>query len=240
MTHILLVEDEDHIANGLKFNLEMENYTVTHVKDGEKARQILFDEKKQFDLLILDVNLPGMSGFDLCFALRKAKNFTPILMLTAKDFQKDKITGLQLGADDYVTKPFNLEELLIRIEAVLRRHQWSQAGSTEESTELNQLTFRNVMIDFDSFVVTVGNESIKMTNLEFKLMKYFAENEGKVLSREDLLKNVWNIDSYGNFRTIDNFILRLRKFFETDPSHPLHFHSIRGVGYKFTIEESLI
>ncbi len=228
MPKILIVEDEEHIVNGLKFNLEMEGYEVLHAKDGNIAKEILFDRKELFDLIILDVMLPGMNGFDLCYALRKDMNYIPILMLTAKNFEKDKITGLQLGADDYITKPFNLEELLTRVQVLLRRQQW-----VNKSPQMNILEFRNVRIDFDKFIATVGEQNIKLTNLEFKLMKVFADNEGKVLPREELFEKVWEMKDYENLRTVDNFVLRLRKYFEADPSIPRHFHSIRGVGYKF-------
>lgn len=235
MPKLLLVEDEEHIVNGLKFNLEMEGYEVIHAGDGNIVREILFDKKELFDLIILDIMIPGISGYDLCYALRKSGNYTPVLMLTAKKFEKDKITGLQLGADDYMTKPFNLEELLTRIQVLLRRQQWSNIKQ-----EANKLEFSNVVIDFDQFIATKGTKVLKLTNLEFKLMKMFSDNEGKVLSREELFDRVWDIKDYENLRTVDNFVSRLRKYFEIDPSNPLHFHSIRGVGYKFTRDESFI
>lgn len=229
MTRLLLVEDEEHIANGLKFNLEMEGYLVLHARTGAQACQWLFADHQAFDLVILDIMLPDMSGFDLCFALRRSSNYTPVLMLTAKNFQQDKIQGLQLGADDYVTKPFNLEELLLRIQALLRRKQWG----TERKASPDRLIFGEAIIDFKGFQATVAGQPIKMTQLEFKLLKYFAEHQGQVLSRRELLKNVWDIEDDGSLRTVDNFVLRLRKFFEPDPSHPRFFQSIRGVGYKF-------
>lgn len=235
MTELLLVEDEEHIVSGLIFNLEMEGYKVTHAKDGNIAKKILFDDNKRFDLIILDIMLPGIGGFELCHALRKKKDFTPVLMLTAKKFDKDKINGLQIGADDYITKPFNLEELLTRIQVLLRRQDWLKQDKKE-----NILKFRDVIIDFDSFTAFVSDNPIKMTNLEFKLIKVLSDNEGKVLSREELFEKVWDIKDYLNLRTVDNFIMRLRKYFEIDPSNPKHFHSFRGVGYKFTIEESFI
>lgn len=235
MPRILLVEDEEHIVNGLKFNLEIEGYEVFHARDGIIAKNKLFDNKEAFDLIILDIMLPGISGFDLCYALRKEKNYTPVLILTAKNFEKDKIKGLQLGADDYMTKPFNLEELLTRVQVMLRRQNWSQ-----QNREQNELKFRNVYIDFDRFIARVADENIKLTNIEFKLMKVFSDNESLVLSREELFEKVWDLKDYENLRTVDNFVSRLRKYFEDDPSNPKHIHSIRGVGYKFTRDESLI
>lgn len=233
MTEILLVEDEENIVSGIIFNLEIEGYKVTHAKDGNIAKELLFTQNKKFDLILLDVMLPGINGFDLCYALRKKPDFTPILMLTAKKFDKDKIYGLQIGADDYITKPFNLEELITRIQALLRRKEWIVNEKKE-----NKLLFNDYIIDFDKFTVNHFNKPIKLTNLEFRLLKIFAENEGKVLSREELLEKVWEIKDYLNLRTVDNFVMRLRKYFETDPSNPRHFHSFRGVGYKFTKEEA--
>lgn len=229
MPHLLLVEDDSHIANGLLFNLEMESYQVTYAKDGNLARQLLFDENRHYDLIILDIMLPGMSGFDLCHALRRKNNYTPVLMLTAKDFENDKIKGLRLGADDYLTKPFNLEELLTRIQVLLRRQTWHQ-----QQEELLHLSFANVEIDFERFETFVDGNKIHLTPLELKLMKVFAQHEGLVLTREELLEKVWNQPDFGNSRSVDNFVMRLRKFFEQNPAHPRHFHSVRGVGYKFT------
>lgn len=231
MPKLLLAEDDPHIANGLKFNLEMEGYDVQHTADGLTAKEWLFDQEQKFDLIILDIMLPNLSGFDLCYALRKNRNYTPVLILTAKNFEKDKIQGLQLGADDYLTKPFNLEELLTRIQVLLRRQSWAQ----EEPQDI--LIFRDVTIDFLRFVVQAGTQTLRLTSLEMKLMKVFSENEGRVMSREELLEKVWNIHDSGSLRTVDNFILRLRRFFEKDPSNPLHFHSVRGIGYKFTRTE---
>lgn len=232
MPKLLLTEDDPHIANGLKFNLEMEGYEVQHTADGLEAKAWLFEQEQKFDLIILDVMLPNLSGFDLCYALRKNRNYTPVLILTAKNFEKDKIQGLQLGADDYLTKPFHLEELLTRIQVLLRRQSWSQTESQD------MLIFRDVVIDFARFTVQVGGQTIRLTPLEMKLMKVFSEHEGRVLSREELLEKVWHVHDNGSLRTVDNFILRLRKFFERDSAVPRHFHSVRGIGYKFTRKES--
>lgn len=231
MTQMLLVEDDLHIARGLKFNLEMEGYQLVHARDGNLARQLLFDEDRRFDLIILDVMLPGLSGFDLCHALRRKKNYTPVLMLTAKNFEKDKIKGLRLGADDYLTKPFNLEELLTRIQVLLRRQSWHQQVEARQ-----ELRFGEAFIDFERFEARRGSDKLHLTPLEMKLLKVFAEYEGVALSREELLEKVWEQTDYGNSRSVDNFVMRLRKFFEQNPAHPRHFHAIRGVGYKFTQE----
>lgn len=229
MTQVLLVEDDAHIANGLKFNLEMEGYSVTHMLDGLQARDVLFQERRVFDLIILDIMLPNFSGFDLCHALRRSHNYTPVLMLTAKNFEKDKIKGLQLGADEYITKPFSLEEVLTRIEVLLRRQAWQK-----QVQAFSEYRFGQVWVDFDRFAVEVAGQSLRLTPLELRLLKVFAENEGRVLSREELLNQVWDIQDAGSLRTVDNFVMRLRRYFEADPAHPSHFHAVRGVGYKFT------
>jgi DNA-binding response OmpR family regulator len=229
MTQVLLVEDDAHIANGLKFNLEMEGYTVTHMLDGLQAKDLLFRDAAAFDLIILDIMLPNLSGFDLCHALRRSHNYTPVLMLTAKNFEKDKIKGLQLGADEYITKPFSLEEVLTRIEVLLRRQAWQK-----EAQNVSEYYFGTAVIDFERFTVTLSGQALRLTPLELRLLKVFTEHEGRVLSREDLLKQVWDVQDFGSLRTVDNFVMRLRRYFEADPAHPRHFHAIRGVGYKFT------
>jgi two-component system OmpR family response regulator len=231
---LLLVEDETHIANGLKFNLELEGHEVLWLQDGLEAQQVLIDERRAFDLIILDIMLPGMSGLDLCRALRKTGDFTPVLMLTAKQYDKDKVQGLQMGADDYVTKPFNLEELLARVEGLLRRQRWAEARQGPAPGEAaDRLTFRDVAIDFAAHEATVGGQEVKLTAIEMTLMKVFKEHEGRVLTREELLEKAWHTDAPLTTRTVDNFIMRLRKLFETDPAHPEHIVSVRGIGYKF-------
>ena len=231
MADLLLVEDENHIANGLKFNLELDGHTVTWVREGGAAKQLLIDERRPFDLIILDIMLPEMSGLDLCRALRKLEDYTPILMLTAKHYDKDKIQGLLVGADDYVTKPFNLEELLARIEGLLRRQRW--AGSRPAANPEEVLAFGDAVVNFTTFDVTVAGREVKLTPTEMMVMKLFMDNEGRVLTREELLAKAWGTDAPITTRTVDNFILRLRKVFEQDPAHPAHILSVRGKGYKF-------
>lgn len=229
MANILIVEDEVHIAAGLQFNLELEGHRVELAQDGLVAKRILIEEGRAFDLVILDLMLPHVSGFELCRAIRRQSNTMPILMLTAKRDDPDKVYGLRMGADDYVTKPFNLEELLARIEAILRRKGWSAPAPAEHDV----LRFGNVRIDFDTFEVTVGDEEIKLTPIEFGLMKTFRDNEGVVLSRDQLLELVWGWQNPASTRTVDNFILRLRRALEPTPSQPRHLLSVRGAGYKF-------
>jgi DNA-binding response OmpR family regulator len=238
MARLLLVEDEAHIANGLKFNLELEGHEVVWLRDGGAARERLIDRRERFDLIILDIMLPEFSGLDLCRALRKLEDFTPVLMLTARQMDKDKVAGLQMGADDYVTKPFNLEELLARIDGLLRRARWasSQAAPAPAPAAAEKddvLRFRDVEIDFAAFTARVGDQELKLTPIEMMVMKLFKENEGRVLTREEMLKEAWGTDAPLTTRTVDNFIMRLRRLFEEDPANPAHILSVRGMGYKF-------
>lgn len=232
MPEILLVEDEAHIANGLKFNLELEGHAVTLVKDGMEAKRLLIDEQGAFDLIILDLMLPGMSGLDLCRGLRKTGNITPVLMLTARSQPLEKIEGLRIGADDYVTKPFNLEELLARVETLLRRASWQQAPAVAEP-QTACLTFGAACVDFDRFEATRDGKVLKLTPIEFQILRIFRDHPGKVLSREQLLEGAWGWSGPASTRTVDNFIMRLRRAFEADPAKPRHFLSVRGAGYKF-------
>jgi len=227
--NILIVEDEAHIAAGLRFNLELEGHQVEVATDGLEAKRLLIEEARSYDLVILDLMLPHVSGFELCRAIRRQSNTMPILMLTAKREDPDKVYGLRMGADDYVTKPFNLEELLARIDAILRRKGWSAPSPVEHDV----LTFGKVRIDFDTFEATVDGEEVKLTPIEFGIMRYFRDNEGVVLSRDQLLEAVWGWQNPASTRTVDNFILRLRRTLEPVPSSPKHLLSVRGAGYKF-------
>jgi DNA-binding response OmpR family regulator len=232
MSELLLVEDEVHIANGLKFNLELEGHHVTWVRDGIDAQRLLMGDRRTYDLIILDIMLPGMSGLDLCRALRRLEDYTPVLMLTAKQYDKDKVLGLQMGADDYVTKPFNLEELLARVDGLLRRRRWQSGGPAAPPVE-DVLAFGDACINFTTFEARVGGVEVKLTSIEMLVMKLFKENEGRVLTREEFLKEAWGTDAPITTRTVDNFISRLRKVFEKDPANPKHILSVRGMGYKF-------
>jgi DNA-binding response OmpR family regulator len=232
MSELLLVEDEVHIANGLKFNLELEGHHVTWVRDGLDAQRLLLGDRRTYDLIILDIMLPGMSGLDLCRALRRLEDYTPVLMLTAKQYDKDKVLGLQLGADDYVTKPFNLEELLARVDGLLRRRRWQAGGAATPPVE-DVLSFGDATINFTTFEARVGGAEVKLTSIEMLVMKLFKDNEGRVLTREEFLKEAWGTDAPITTRTVDNFISRLRKVFEKDPANPKHILSVRGMGYKF-------
>lgn len=226
---LLIVEDEDHLAAGLKLNLELEGYRVDVAANAKEAGQRLLDPSG-YDAIVLDVMLPDVNGFDLCRKFRDAGNFIPVIMLTARSSPDDRVRGLEAGADDYLVKPFELDELLARVRSVLRRQRWEKTtGSPKAST----LAFGEAQIDFETHEVTVRGEPVQLTQLELDLLRYFAENAGRVLSRTELLERVWKLRNYGNTRTVDNFISRLRRRFEADPSSPTHFLSVRGAGYKF-------
>jgi DNA-binding response OmpR family regulator len=223
---LLLVEDEPHIAQGLIFNLEEEGYQVTHVESGEQALEQL--SKKSYALIILDLALPGISGLEVCEQLRNQENQIPILMLTARGTEQDRITGLSKGADDYLTKPFNLKEFLLRIAGLLRRASW------RPDNPVNQLyRFGNNQIDLETHQAVTTHGTIQLTELEMKMLLLFFAEEGKILSRGDLLKQVWGMSPETETRTLDNFIVRLRKYFEPEPTQPRYFCTIRGRGYRF-------
>ncbi len=227
---LLIVEDEDHLAAGLKLNLELEGYRVDVAGNAKEAGQRLLDPSG-YDAIVLDVMLPDVNGFDLCKKFRDAGNFIPVIMLTARSSPEDRVLGLEAGADDYMVKPFELNELLARVRSVLRRQRWEQ--NTGNYVKATTLTFGDAEINFDTHEVTVAGEPVQLTQLELDLLRYFAENAGRVLSRTELLERVWKLRNYGNTRTVDNFISRLRRRFEEDASSPAHFLSVRGAGYKF-------
>jgi two-component system OmpR family response regulator len=221
---LLIVEDEDHLAAGLKLNLELEGYRVEVAANAKEAGQRLLDPAG-YDAIVLDVMLPDVNGFELCRKFREAGNFVPVIMLTARSSPEDRVLGLEAGADDYMVKPFELGELLARVRSVLRRQRWEQVSG--DHVKATTLSFGDAQINFDTHEVTVGGQ------LELDLLRYFAENAGRVLSRTELLERVWKLRNYGNTRTVDNFISRLRRRFEENPSSPAHFLSVRGAGYKF-------
>lgn len=224
---ILIVEDEDHIRENLRLNLELEGYEVVSAADGIKAVK-LFREQR-FNLVLLDVMLPEMDGYDVCEQIRLDDSDTPILFLTAKDTAQDKIKGLRTGGDDYITKPFNLEELLLRVKILIKRSMKSMGGADE----MNEYHFGNNSINFITYEAQGVRGALKLTNKELKLLKLLIDRKGEVVSRQHILQTVWGYDVYPSTRTIDNFILAFRKYFEDDPKNPVFFHSIRGVGYKF-------
>ncbi|MEM9069912.1 MAG: response regulator transcription factor [Myxococcota bacterium] len=227
---LLVVEDEEHLAAGLKLNLELEGYDVDVAVSAKEAGERLLGADA-YDAIVLDVMLPDFDGFELCRRLRKAGNFIPVVMLTARSSAEDRVRGLEAGADDYMVKPFSLDELLARVRSVLRRRRWEQEVS--EPTSARRLEFGDAVVNFDTHEVLVDGEPRKLTQLELDLLRYFADHPHRVLSRSELLEKVWKLRSHGYTRTVDNFIVRLRRHFEEDPSAPRFFLSVRGAGYKF-------
>jgi two-component system alkaline phosphatase synthesis response regulator PhoP len=227
---ILIVEDEAHIAEGIKDNLELEGYAAEVAATGTDGLRRYHEGN--FDLIILDVMLPGTDGLSVCDQIRREGGRLPILFLTARDRDADRIKGLEAGGDDYLTKPFNLKELLLRIQAMFRRQAWYRSGELAES----ELDFGRSHVDFRTYEATGPHGKVTLTQKEVMLMKLLAENEGQVITRDRILDAVWGYDVYPTTRTVDNFILRLRKYFEPEPRHPVHIHTLRGAGYKFTRE----
>ena len=221
---VLIIEDDVSILRGLKDNLTFEGYNVHTVSDGNEGLTMALE--KHFDLLLLDLMLPGMNGYEICRKVKKDKPELPVIMITARGTEMDKIAGLDIGADDYLTKPFSIPELLARIRAVLRR---SKPGDDH----LEEYSFANVKLDFKKYQATISNTEIKLSSKEFSIMKYFVEHEGEVIQREELLESVWGYDVTPDTRTVDNFIHELRKKLEEIPSDPKHLISVRGAGYKF-------
>jgi two-component system OmpR family response regulator len=232
MKHILVVEDEQHLAFGIKYNLEAEGYEVTTAGDGPAALRIIEENSRGTDLVILDLMLPGMSGYAVCEALREKGNDVPVLMLSARTLVEDRIRGYDVGADQYLQKPFELEELLSMTRNLLSRRAKSSPRPGAKSVG-PLYEFGRACVNFDTFNVTVAGEQLRLTHTEMKLLRYFAENEGSVVTRGELLEHVWGMSHMPTTRTVDNFIVNLRKYFELDPSDPKHFLSVRGAGYRF-------
>ena len=224
---ILLVEDEENLALGLEYNLTEEGYKVTLAKDGREA--ISFFDKNEFDLIVLDIMLPYYNGFEIAKHVRENHPQMPILMLTARTQVEDRVKGLELGADDYLTKPFHLKELLVRIKGMLKRKSWYQKVVIENPV----YNFGDNQINFENFKCSKGKKEFQLTSYEAMIMKYLIENKDKVVTRKELLENVWNMNPDIETRTVDNFIVRLRKHFEDDPSEPKFIVSVRSAGYMF-------
>jgi two-component system alkaline phosphatase synthesis response regulator PhoP len=228
---ILIVEDEENLQEALKLNLELEGYDITCAENGAIALKKV--EEGYFDLIILDVMLPEIDGFDVCESIRLQNIDTPILMLSARSGSSDRVTGLKRGADDYLTKPFNLEELLLRVDKLIEKNRKLQVSSTIG----DQFTFGGNAIDFKAqTAVNSRGENLSLSKKEVMLLKLLIEYKNEVVSREKILQSVWGYQVFPTTRTIDNFILSFRKYFEPDPREPKHFHSVRGVGYKFSEE----
>ena len=226
---ILLVEDEAHIAQTIQLNLELENYQVVHADNGKRALALF--KAQQFNLVVLDIMLPEIDGFTLCDLFRDQNKTIPILILSARNSSADKIEGLKLGADDYLSKPFNLEELLLRIKNLLKRNE----RFTSEQKELIEFSFDRFQINFLTYeIVGLRDKKNLLGKKEIQLLKLLVEKKNQVVSRDEILEKVWATDDLPTSRTIDNYILSFRKYFESNPREPKYFHSIRGVGYKFS------
>lgn len=248
MSAILIVEDEKHLADGLRFNLEAEGYMVECVPDGERALTLLLTERERFDIVILDVMLPGKDGFTVVAELRRAGQFVAVLMLTARGEAQDVLRGFEAGADDYLPKPFELNVLTARIRGLLRRREWfnlSQHNSApkesvkEESakTEAGELfVFGGKTIDFGELELRTEDGSVRLTLMEAEVLRYLIRHEGRVVSRKSLLEDVWGLHEDTDTRAIDNFIVRLRKYLEDEPTKPKHLLTVRGVGYRFVAQ----
>lgn len=236
MAHILVVEDEEHLAIGIKFNLESEGYRVTTAADGQSALAAVEAAQPPIELVVLDLMLPGMSGYAVCEAIRGTGNPVPIVMLTARTLVEDRIRGFDAGTDIYLQKPFDLEELLSVVRNLLgRRGRADRTMPTDESQVAKGkiCRFGSAAVDFDTWEAAAKGHPVRLTNLEMKLLRYLVEHEGVVVSREELLTKVWGMARAPATRTVDTFIFNLRKYFEDDPSKPKHFLSVRGMGYRF-------
>ncbi|MCB9724351.1 MAG: response regulator transcription factor [Spirochaetaceae bacterium] len=231
-SRVLLVEDEAHLADGVRFNLEQEGYEVEVVGDGRSAVERLTGEgASRFDLVILDLMLPEMSGFEVARRTRAAGNYVAILILTAKDDGADVVRGLEEGADDYLTKPFRLEELLARVRVLLRRRRWD--GVETPSEPLREVRVGDATIHFDRFVIETSEETVTLTTREVGLLRALVDREGETVTRGELLQEVWGLRPDTRTRVIDSFVVRLRRYLERDPARPEHILSVRGRGYRF-------
>jgi two-component system OmpR family response regulator len=231
---VLVVEDEAHLAAGLKLNLELDGYRVVTARSVREAGAQLM-QSAPIDLILLDVMLPDGDGYAFCKHLRDAGHYMPVIMLTARSAAEERVRGLDSGADDYMPKPFELPELLARVRSALRRSGWRQADTPVEAP-LGTLRFGEAVINFDTHEATAFGKPVRLTQLELDLIQCFARHPGRVLSREELLERVWNLRNAPNTRSVDNFIVRLRKYFEREPDKPVHFVSHRGAGYRFVPE----
>ena len=231
--HVLIVEDEQHLAEGLRFNLEAEGFRAEVVDTGERALERLLDPSDHFDLVVLDVMLPNMDGFTVASELRRRENFVPVLMLTARGRPEDVLNGFAAGADDYLAKPAELAILLARIGSLLRRSGWGRNGNRPGPPTENKFRFAGKIIDFDTLELTVGERVLQLTLMEANLLRYLIEHEGKAISRKTMLEQVWGLREDTDTRAIDNFVVRLRRYIEAEPARPRHLLTVRGVGYRF-------
>jgi DNA-binding response OmpR family regulator len=243
MSRVLVVEDEAHLAEGLRFNLEAEGHSVQVEDDGEGAIERLLKNGEKFDAMVLDVMLPGMDGFEVASKLRKAKNYLPVLMLTARGRPEDVLAGFAAGADDYLPKPFDLPIFLARLQGLLRRSEWhsgsrrgvdtTAAEKSERAAEEESFSFNGKTLDFGALELRTNGDTIQLTLMEAKLLRHLIQNSGRTVSRKSILEDVWGMREDTDTRAIDNFIVRLRRYIEKDPSEPRHLLTVRGVGYRF-------
>jgi len=243
MSRVLVVEDEAHLAQGLRFNLEAEGYAAEVVGDGEAATDRLLDKKEIFDAVVLDIMLPGKDGFSVVSELRAARNYVPVLMLTARGRPEDVLKGFASGADDYLAKPFDLSILLARLQGLLRRSQWVRGeqtplagearGAAGDAEDFGTFSFDGKTIDFGALELRSGGNTIHLTLMESELLRHLVRNDGRVVSRKQILEEVWELHEDTDTRAIDNFVVRLRRYIEDDPATPRHLLTVRGVGYRF-------
>lgn len=232
MSRILIVEDERHLADGLRFNLEAERHDVDIADTGEEALQRVTTDPNRYDLVILDLMLPGIDGFGVVAELRRTRRFVPVLMLTARGRSEDVLRGFEMGADDYLTKPFELPILISRVHGLLRRTEWFRQETAGVAVPL-QYSFRGKRVDFEQMEVRVGAKRMPLTLMEAELLRYLVQHEASPVSRKAILENVWGVREDTDTRAIDNFIVRLRRYIEDEPSRPRHLQTVRGVGYRF-------
>ena len=235
--HILVVEDEKHLGTIVKYNFEQEGYKVTLVDDGPTALSLVKGDPNTYDLVVLDLMLPGMSGYAVCEEIREQGILLPILILSARSLAEDRTRGFDCGANQYLTKPFDLDELLARVKNLLRLHPiQSQKPPEAVPVKRQSISFGRATINFETYEVKVEEKEVKMTHKELQLLKYLADHEGRVISRQELLAEVWDMNGEMQTRSVDQFMLRLRKIFETDPGKPKHFLTVRDAGYRFVSE----
>jgi len=234
MSRVLIVEDEEHLATGLRFNLEAEGYQVELAETGEAGIELLMETPARFDVVVLDVMLPGKDGFAVVSELRQRGQFVPVLMLTARNRAEDVLSGFAAGADDYLPKPFELPILIARIRGLLRRTKWMRPAA--EDPPKDRFEFAGKTIDFNALELHVGDEKLPLTLMEANLLRYLIRHEGKAVSRKAMLEEVWGVREDTDTRAIDNFIVRLRRYIEKEPGRPRHLRTVRGVGYRFEAE----
>lgn len=236
MSRILVVEDESHIAQGLRFNLEAEGHSVEITGNGEDALRRLLEKNPPFDLMLLDVMLPGKDGFTVATELRQKQNFIPILMLTARGRPEDVLHGFESGADDYLPKPFNLDILVARVGGLLRRKNWMQSAPEATPPPADEFFFSGKTVDFQKLQLHNHGQVFQLTVMETELLRYLIRNTGRPVARKEILEKVWDLKEDTDTRAIDNFIVRLRRYIEKDPTKPKHLLTVRGLGYQFVAE----